>query len=199
MFRCKRAQCDLRYLSIIPMSSRYEEALGVLSCSDPSIIMADIVPLAYNGSTVVRDLSDASTHGNSTAITAKNSNYNNSSSSGNNNSSDNNSSNSSNSDSNSSTANSTSSTLPSPPVPIPLSPQRVQLLSALYERTGRTVLAKELLQRAALTGLSSQSDMGESHSPSPLPLKLSDVNSLACHHTRTAHSSAESLPLQYRA
>lgn len=171
----------------------------MLSCSDPSIIMADTVTHAHNGNTVVRDLNGGSTHGNTTAITAKNSSDNNSSS--NSNSSD---SNSSSSDSSSSTTNSTASTLPPPLVPVPLNPQRVQLLSALYERTGRAVLAKDLLQRAALTGLSSQSDMGESHSPSPYLLSLSyssDLNryQLTILSPYTAHSPLNLFTLQCRA
>lgn len=47
------------------------------------------------------------------------------------------------------------------PGSVPLTPQRVKLLTALYERTGRGGKAEELYVRAVQEGLSSYYDLGE--------------------------------------
>ena len=76
----------------------------------------------------------------------------------NNNSSSSSSSSSSNSDSDSDGKNRTQDLTPGS---VPLTPQRVKLLTALYERTGRGGKAEELCVRAVQEGLSSYSELGE--------------------------------------
>ena len=105
----------------------------MLSCSDSSIAMGD----TDTSSGAVRDSIDDSPRGQSAATASRNDS--------------------------SSSNDSAADALPPPLLPVPLTPQRVQLLSALYERTGRAGKAKELLQEAAVSGLSSQSDMGKIH------------------------------------
>ena len=69
-----------------------------------------------------------------------------------------NSSSDSNSDSDSGSKNRTQDLTPES---VPLTPQRVKLLTALYERTGRGGKAEELYVRAVQEGLSSYSELGE--------------------------------------
>jgi hypothetical protein len=146
---------------------RYEEALTILSLSDTSIVL----DRGNNQSTVIGNLKNVP---NEASINNTDDSNNNSSNSNNSNSSDNStsssssSSNSSNSDNNSNADSKNRSegldikVGPTPgPGSVPLTPQRVKLLTALYERTGRGGKAEELYVRAVQEGLSSYYDLGK--------------------------------------
>jgi hypothetical protein len=142
----------------------------VLSLSDTSIVL----DRESNQSTVIGNLKNVPQESsvNKTDNDNNNSGDSDSGSNSNINSTSNSSSNSSNSSSNSSSSSSADSKnrsegldskkgLTPGPGSVPLTPQRVKLLTALYERTGRGGKAEELYVRAVHEGLSSYYDLGK--------------------------------------